>query len=86
MYDADSQDLLSVRLETAVTGTKDWTKCEYEFDVPIEAYAISIGATIDGSGEMYLGGFFDFGLVALPGSGAIACRSRSLKVDARSTE
>jgi hypothetical protein len=48
MYDADSQDLLSIRLEPAVTGTKDWTKCEYEFDVPIEAYASSIGATIDG--------------------------------------
>ena len=51
MYDADSQDLLSIRLEPAVTGTKDWTKCEYEFDVPIEAYASSIGATIDGPGE-----------------------------------
>jgi hypothetical protein len=48
--------LLSVRLEPAVTGTTDWTKCEYEFDAPIEAYAISIGATIDGPGEMYLGG------------------------------
>jgi hypothetical protein len=56
MYDADSQDLLSVRLEPTVTGTKDWTQCEYEFDVPIEAYAISIGATIDGAGEMYAGG------------------------------
>jgi len=48
--------LLSVRLEPAVTGTKDWTKCEYEFDVPTEAYAISIGATMDGSEEMYAGG------------------------------
>jgi hypothetical protein len=56
MYDADSQDLLSVRLEPAVTGTKDWTKCEYEFDVPIEAYGISIGASMNGPGEMYLGG------------------------------
>jgi hypothetical protein len=56
MYDADSQDLLSIRLDPAVTGTKDWRQCEYEFDVPIEAYAISIGATIDGPGGMYLGG------------------------------
>jgi hypothetical protein len=53
---ADSQDLLCVRLEPAVTGTKDWTKCEYEFDVPIEAYAIIIGAAMDGAGEVYLGG------------------------------
>lgn len=56
MYDADSNDLLFVKLEPAVTGTKDWTKREFEFNVPIEAYAISIGAIIDGPGETYLGG------------------------------
>jgi hypothetical protein len=86
MCDADSQDLLPVRLDPAVTATKDWTKCEYEFDVPMEAYAISIGAPIDGAGEIYLGGLLDFGLAALPDRGAIAFRYRSLKPNTRSTE
>jgi len=56
MYDADSQDLMRVMKENPVTGTKDWTLREYEFDVPIEAYAISFGAVLQGPGEVYLGG------------------------------
>ena len=55
MYDADSIDLLYYS-EEPVKGTQKWTKREYEFNVPIEAYAISIGAILEGPGEMYLGG------------------------------
>jgi hypothetical protein len=55
MYDADSIDLL-YHPQEPVIGTKKWTKREFEFDVPVEAYAISIGGIIEGPGEMYLGG------------------------------
>lgn len=56
MYDADSNDLMSVMKENPVIGTNDWTLRELEFDVPIEAYAISIGAVLQGPGEVYIGG------------------------------
>lgn len=56
MYDADSHDLMRVMTEEPVIGTIDWTLRQYEFDVPIEAYAISIGAVLQGPGEAYLGG------------------------------
>ena len=56
VFDADSEDLLFQRVEPRVVGTKDWTKCEVEFVIPLEAYTISIGAFIDGPGEMYFAG------------------------------
>ncbi len=56
MFDTDNNDLLQVMKENPVTGTKDWTLREIEFDVPIEAYVIDFGAVLQGPGEMYLGG------------------------------
>lgn len=56
VYDADSDTLITELDRRDVLGTKDWTKIQIEFDVPLEAYAISIGAILHGPGEMYLGG------------------------------
>ena len=63
MYDADSNDLLFVKPEPGITGTKDWTKLELDIEIPIEAYTISIGAILDGPGEMYMGGL-EFGVIS----------------------
>jgi hypothetical protein len=56
MFDTDNNDILQVMKENPVTGTKDWTKREREFDVPIDAYVIDFGAVLLGPGEMCLGG------------------------------
>lgn len=56
MYDTDSNKLLMVMKQNPVVGTNDWTRRDIEFDVPTEAYVISIGAVLQGPGEAYIGG------------------------------
>jgi hypothetical protein len=82
LHASHATEIISIFQNLSTNGIP-WTKCT---NSTILWLIIFRKSRLKKQEALYLGGFLDFGLVVLSVCAAIACRSRSLKVDARSTE
>jgi len=57
----DSQDMLGLAFDNMSTrqlkGNNDWTKCEIVLDVPQNAESITLGASLTGTGKLWVDDF-----------------------------